>query len=186
MRFRRSVCCAATILGLFASGVMLSADGPLTLPFRSLLTSDAGIQLAIASCYRDSPTCHRLLDEIESSSTVVYLSRGQCQPGRGGSCLRFSAASPDARYLHIVLDKDLSGDYLLKLAAHEFQHVVEVVRAPQVVDRSSFRSLYQRIGFLIHGSGMREEWETDEAQRIALVVSKEASRSQRQALLASR
>lgn len=167
---------------------MLSADGPLTLPFKNLLTSDAGIQLAITSCYRDSPTCHRLLDEIESSSTVVYLSRGQCQPGRGGSCLRFSAASPDAnaRYLHIVLDEDLSGGYLLKLAAHELQHVVEVVRAPQVVDRPSFRSLYQRIGFLIHGSGMREEWETDEAQRIALVVSKEASRTQRQALLASK
>lgn len=186
MKLRRSVCCAATILGLFASGVMLSADGPLTLPFRNLRTSDTGIYLAITSCYRDSATCHRLLDEIESSSTVVYLSRGQCQPGRGGSCLRFSAASPDARYLHVVLDRDLSGDYLLRLVAHELQHVVEVVRAPQIVDLPSFRSLYERIGFFVRGSGRREEWETDEAQRIALVVGKEVKRSERAALLASK
>jgi hypothetical protein len=186
MRFRVSVSCAATILGLFASGPMLSADGQPTLPFRNLVTSDAGINSAITSCYGYSLTCHRLLDEIELSSTVVYLSRGECQRGRGGSCLRFSAASSDARYLHIVLDKDLSGDYLLRLVAHELQHVVEVVRAPQVVDLASFRLLYQRIGFFIRGSGRREEWETEEAQRIALVVSKEASRFQRRALLASR
>src|SRR5690349_15189492 len=154
MRFRFLGWGAATILWLFNGGV-LSADHQRE-PFRKLRTSDAGITSALVGCYRYSSTCRALLDEIESSTTVVYLSRGQCEPGRGGSCLRFSGKSPDVRYLHIVLDRDLQGDYLLMLTAHELQHVVEVARAPEVVDVPSFRSLYERIGFFIRGSGRRE------------------------------
>ena len=184
MRFRLSVSCAATVLVLFASGTMLAADGQPPLPFRNLRTFDADVYSAITSCYSLSLTCHSLIDEIESSTTIVYLRRGQCQPGKGGSCVQFAAASPRARWLHVVLDKDRIGEYLVSSAAHELQHVVEVVRAPQILDLASFRSLYRRIGFFIRGSGMREEWETEEAQRIALVVSKEVRRSQRAARLA--
>src|SRR4029450_6688094 len=177
MRLRLSVSCAATLLGLFAAGTDLIAGDQPTWQFRNLRSSDVATQLALTVCYNHSLTCRQLLEEIDSSSTVVYLSRGQCRPGVGGSCLRFSAASPDARYLHIVLEKGLSGDYLLKLLAHELQHVVEVVRAPEVVDISSFRLLYQRIGFFLRGLGRQEDWETEEAQRIALVVSKEVARA---------
>ena len=184
MRFRLPVSCATTILVLFASGTMQAADGQLPSPFRNFRTSDAEIRSAISACYGYSLTCHQLIDEIESSSTFVYLSRGQCFLGRGGSCLRFSAASPEARYLHVVLDRDLTGDYLLKVTAHELQHVVEVARAPHVVDGASFRLLFARIGFFLRGSGMREDWETEEAQRMASVVSKEVKRSLRAAPLA--
>lgn len=184
MRFRLPVSCATTILVLFASGTMQAADGQLPSPFRNFRTSDAEIRSAISACYDYSLTCHQLIDEIESSSTFVYLSRGQCFPGQGGSCLRFSAASPEARYLHVVLDRDLTGDYLLKVTAHELQHVVEVARAPHVVDGASFRLLFARIGFFLRGSGMREDWETEEAQRMASVVSKEVKRSLRAAPLA--
>lgn len=175
---------APAILVLIASGPLLAAEGQPGSSFVNLRTSDADIHSAISACYAYSLTCHQLIDEIESSSTVVYLSPGQCLPGQGGSCLRFVTASPHARYLQIILDRDLSGGYLLKVAAHELQHAVEVVRAPQVVDRSSFRRLYERIGIFIYGSGMREDWETEEAQRIASVVSKEVRRSQRTVTLA--
>ena len=184
MRFRLPVSCATTILVLFASGTMQAADGQLPSPFRNFRTSDAEIRSAISACYDYSLTCHQLIDEIESSSTFVYLSRGQCFLGRGGSCLRFSAASPEARYLHVVLDRDLTGKYLLRVTAHELQHVVEVARAPHVVDVASFRLLFASIGFFLRGSGMREDWETEEAQRMASVVSKEVKRSLRAAPLA--
>ncbi len=95
----------------------------------------------------------------------------------------FSAAESGVRYLQIVLDKDLDDECLVAAAAHELQHALEVGRAPQVVDLKSLRLLYTRIGFSIHESGMREDWETEEAQRIALVVSKEVRRSQRADLL---
>ena len=184
MRSRFSVSCAGAILVLFASGTMLAADGLAPLPFRNLRTFDPEIYSTITACYSHSLTCHRVIDEIESSSTIVYLLRGRCRSLQGGSCVRFAAASPVARWLHVVLDSNHRGQVLLSSTAHELQHVLEVVRAPQVVDVASFRSLYQRIGFFIHGSGMREEWETEEAQRIASVVSKEVKRSQRAALLA--
>jgi len=184
MRFRLPAFCATTILLLFGSETIQGADGQPASPFRNFRTSDAEIRSAISACYGDSLTCHQLVDEIESSSTFVYLSRGQCLLGQRGSCLRFSAASSEARYLHIVLDRDLTGQYLLKVTAHELQHVVEIVRAPHVVDAASFRLLFARIGFFLRGSGMREDWETEEAQRIASVVSKEVKRSQRTAALA--
>jgi hypothetical protein len=183
MEFRHSMTRAAAIVILFGSATTLAAEEPRALPFRHLATSDAALVSAISACYSHSLTCQRLIDEIESSSVLVYLRRGQCQFGRGGSCLLFSGATPGFRYLQIVLDKDLEDQCLISAAAHELQHVVEVVRAPQVVDVASLRSLYQRIGFFIRGSGMREEWETFEAQRIALVVGKEVRRSQRAVLV---
>jgi hypothetical protein len=186
MRFRLPASCATTILVLFASGAMQAADPQPPSPFRNFRTSDPGIRSAISACYGYSLTCHQLIDEIESSSTFVYLMRGQCLLGQGGSCLRFIAASPEARYLHVVLDKALFRNDLLSVTAHELQHVVEVVRAPHVVDVASFRSLFARIGFFLRGSGMRESWETEEAQRIASVVSKEVRRSLRAELLASK
>ena len=186
MRFRLPASCATTILVLFASGTIQAADPLPPSPFRNFRTSDAEIRSAISACYGYSVTCHQLIDQIESSSTFVYLSRGQCLPGQGGSCLRFSAASSEARYLHVVIDRDLSWDCLLKVTAHELQHVVEVVRAPHVVDVASFRLLFARIGFFLRGSGMREDWETEEAQRIASVVSKEVRRSLRADPLAFR
>ena len=184
MRLRFTTWYSAAIVVLFASGRMLAAEGQPGLSFTNLRTSDSEIHSAISACYAHSLTCHQLIDEIESSSTVVYLTPGKCLPGRGGSCLRFVTASAFARYLQIILDRDLSGGYLLKTAAHELQHAVEVVRAPQVVDHDSFRRLYERIGIFLYGSGMREDWETEEAQRIASVVSKEVKRSLRAAPLA--
>jgi hypothetical protein len=179
MKFRLTMSCAAAILLLFASRATLASDGQPATTLRNLRISDAEIASAISACYDRSQTCHQLIDEIESSPTVVFLTPGQCLPPRGGSCLRFVTASSHARYLQIVVDRDLNGRPLLKALAHELQHVVEVVRAPQVVDRSSFRMLYERIGFLVSGSLMREDWETQEAQRIASIVSKEITRAQR-------
>jgi hypothetical protein len=183
MRLRLSVTCAATVIVLLTSAATRAADGQGPLPFRNLQTSDSGILSAISACYSRSITCRRLIDEIESSSTIVYIRPGQCQFGIRSSCLIFSAAQAGVRYLQIVLDKDLTDDFLVAAAAHELQHAVEVVRAPEVGDLKSFRLLYVRIGFCIRESGMREDWETDEAQRIALAVSKEVRRSQRADLL---
>jgi hypothetical protein len=184
MRLRFTTWCSAAIVVLLASGPMLAAEGQPGLSFTNLRTSDSEIHSAISACYAHSLTCHQLIDEIESSTTVVYLTPGKCLPGQGGSCLRFVTASPHARYLQIILDRDLRGGYPLKTAAHELQHAVEVVRAPQVVDHASFRRLYERIGIFLYGSGMREDFETVEAQRIASVVSKEVKRSQRAVTLA--
>ena len=130
MRLRLSVPCAATVIVLLTSSAALAADTPHVLAFRNLRTSDREIVSAITACYSRSITCRRLIDEIESSSTTVYIRPGQCQFGVRSSCLVFSAAQAGVRYLQIVLDKDLTDDCLVAAAAHELQHAVEVVRAP--------------------------------------------------------
>ena len=110
----------------------------------ALLTGDPHGDLGLLWLLADMPSADR---SDAASSTFVYLSRGQRLPERGGSCLRFSASSPEAGSLHIVLDGDLHGRYLVEVTAHELQHVVEVLRAPHVVDVDSFRLLFARIQF---------------------------------------
>jgi hypothetical protein len=179
MRHGFPACSVAVVIALFGSGIGPASGADCLLPFRNLHTSDAEAASAVIRCYEHSPTCHRIIDDIESTSTVLLIRHGECQPGKGGSCLQFARTLPDARYLHVVLDRNLYGQALLSVTAHELQHALEVVRAPEVVDVHSFRSLYKRIGFLRSASREHEDWETEEAQRIARVVSKEVSQSKR-------
>jgi hypothetical protein len=169
----------ALVIALLGSGPGPASGATCLLPFRNLHTSDAQAASAIIRCYEHSPTCHRIIDEIESSSTVLLIRHAECQLGKGGSCLQFARTLPDARYLHVVLDRNLFDQSLLSVTAHELQHALEVVRAPEVVDLPSFRSLYKRIGFLRSALREREDWETEEAQRIARIVSKEVSQAKR-------
>ena len=59
------------------------------------------------------------------------------------------------RYLHVVLESTLIGEHAVALLGHEMQHVVEVVRAPWVVDRQGFAALYRSIGHACDGPGER-------------------------------
>jgi hypothetical protein len=184
MRRRFPAWTAAIVMAVLGSGDALASDATCLLPFRNLQTFDAEPASAVMTCYEKSPTCRRIIDEIEMSTTVLLIRHGECEPGKGGSCLRFARTLPEARYLHVVLDRNLLGRYLLGAMAHELQHALEVVRAPEVVDVPSLRSLYKRIGFFQYASREREAWETEEARRTASVVCKEIRQSRKTAAAA--
>jgi hypothetical protein len=184
MRRRFPAWTAAMAIGVFGPGTGLASDSQSLLPFRNLHTSDAKPAGAVMRCYEKSPTCRRIIDEIEMSTTVLLIRHGECELGKGGSCTRFARTLPEARYLHVVLDRNLVGPSLLGVTAHELQHALEVVRAPEVIDLPSLRSLYKRIGFFQYASREREVWETEEARRIASVVCKEIRQSRKTAVAA--
>ena len=58
-----------TVLVTAATGLAAGAERQWT--FRHLQTSGGQIASAIEACYRLSPACQRLIDEIEASSTIV-------------------------------------------------------------------------------------------------------------------
>ena len=171
---------------LLGSVVTLAAEQPYSLRFANVRSWESDMRLAMTICYEQSATCRRLIETIESSSTVVYVNTGLCRTRpQPSSCLTFMSDGGGYRYLRVSLDPALRGDTLIKILAHELQHAVEIVRAPQVIDTHTMRALYERIGYPLDPYGKRVDWETVDAQRVGELVSSELKQA-RKALLQAR
>jgi hypothetical protein len=186
MRTRIQFQRAALAIGLFGSAATLAADQPIR--FQNIRIKETPVQLALTSCYDGSPTCRNLIDTIESSTTIVIVRLGYCKTVTAtlASCLHFMADTPGFRYLRITLDPALHGDVLTKMLAHELQHAVEILRAPEVTDHVSLRALYERIGYRSDTYGSNYVWETADARRTTEVVQDELRQARKVSLQARR
>ncbi len=124
---------------------------------RSPLLSDA-----ISTGTERSATFRALVDRIERSDLIVYVTCAKFSSTtlRGRTWL--AAARPGARYVRVDIRCYGLSVVFPSILAHELQHVVEIAAEPLVVDDRSFARLYSTIGF-------REcdtEFETSEAQRV--------------------
>jgi hypothetical protein len=115
-----------------------------------------------------------LLDELERTDVIVHLVV-LVGPQSGGiekapAWLSFTVATDKSRYLRATLDTWQAGYWdSIPLLAHELQHALEVARAPEVRDASTFERLYQRIGW---GTGA-SAFETAEARATTRAVRAE-------------
>jgi hypothetical protein len=100
----------------------------------------------IAHGTKRSATFRTLVDTISKSDLVVYLETTKRLPAGLDGRLMFLTAAGGVRYLHVQITSELGLDQLVAIAAHEFQHAVEVAAHPEVHDAASLASLYQRIG----------------------------------------
>ena len=179
MRARIQVLCVVLAVVLLGRVVTLAADPPGRSRFQNVRVTEPDLSLAVTTCYENSVTCRRLLDEIESSTTIVYVRTALSRTSTRTSCLTLMTGSADYRYLRITLDPALRGDRVVVMLSHELQHAVEVVRMPDVVDADTMRALYRAIGYSLGASGTREDWETLEAKRVAGAVSDELHRARK-------
>lgn len=95
-----------------------------------------------------SPTFRDLVNQLEASDVVVYVSFGRLSnPGIAGQ-IQFVAAAGGTRYLQILVTHlpDPSG---LAILGHELRHAVEIAATPSVVDAGSLARCYARIGFKV-------------------------------------
>jgi hypothetical protein len=93
-----------------------------------------------------SATFKRLVDELEGTSTIVYVERGICAFGHFKACLPHSiTVAGDTRYLRIIVE---GGDGVTELAVigHELQHALEIARAPNIRSADDITELFRRIG----------------------------------------
>jgi hypothetical protein len=186
MRTRIHMQCAGLALILFGSVVTRAAGQTYPLRFENVRSWETDMRLAMTTCYQQSATCRRLIETIESSTTIVYVNTGRCRRRPlPSSCLTFMAEADGYRFLRVSLDPALRGDTVIKILAHELQHAVEIVRAPQVIDTHTMRALYERIGYPLDPYGNRADWETVDAQRVGELVSRELKQA-RKALLQAR
>jgi len=95
-----------------------------------------------------SPTFRDLVNQLEASDVVVYVSFGSfSNPGIAGK-IQFIAAAGGSRYLQVVVAHlpDPSG---LAILGHELRHAAEIAATPSVVDNESLAQCYARIGFRV-------------------------------------
>ena len=177
---------AGLLTVLLGSVATLAADTPCAPRFQNLRSTEAKVVLALTACYDRSSTCRRLIDTIEDSTTIGYMNTGWCRGSTPSSCLHFMGTGASYRFLRITLDPALRGDTVIEMLAHELQHAVEIVRAPDVNDMDTLRALYRAIGYRRGSFVTRDEWETDDAQRVADFVGSELKQGRKAFLQARR
>lgn len=127
-------------------------------------------ELAIGA--RLSPTLSRLVDHLEESDVVVYLTFDRMPTSNTAGHISLIAAVPGRRYLRIAIDRRIVGCQRLALLGHELQHAVEIADAATVVDAESVASLYRAIGF--RNDSRRDSYESRLAIQTGRQVQREA------------
>jgi hypothetical protein len=110
-------------------------------------SSEQELLEALADGARVSPTLRQLVDRIEASDVVVYLTFDRSpSPATSGHPSLISAV-PGRRYLRVSIDRRLAGCKRVAILGHELHHAVEIADAPSVTDDTALAALYRRIGF---------------------------------------
>ena len=95
-----------------------------------------------------SPLLQSLFVRLESSDVVVYV---RCDRQlRAELSGRLSYVATAGRLRYVIARVGYIGDRLRQIAVvgHELRHAVEVAETPEIVDRVSLQSAYERIGYV--------------------------------------
>lgn len=130
----------------------------------------------LSSLLRDgtsrSATLKTLVDRIETSNVIVYVTLNPLMKSNLSGTLTWMARSGEFRYLRASIGPHLTPTQMLATIAHELQHAVEVIDDETVTDENGLVALYRRIGRQ-SGTSSPSRWETDAAQRTGFQVKKE-------------
>jgi hypothetical protein len=126
----------------------------------------------IADGLRRSPTLRSLVDRIEASNVIVYVGGNPLMKKHLSGALSFVTTAGNFRYVRATINADQLNDVMISTLAHEFQHVVEVIDEPSVVDDDSLVRLYRRIG-VSNNERRTTGWETLAAQAMGAQVRRE-------------
>jgi hypothetical protein len=161
-----SVCLVTLSHAAFAGPSPMRPGGPRIRP------QDTRIARFLSDGLKRSPTMRALVDRIEASNVIVYVGAKPLMKSHLSGALSFVTSAGDYRYVRAMINADLLPDLMIATLAHEFQHVLEVIDAPSVVDDKSLVNLYRSIGV---SSTERQltGWETHAAQAMGAQVRRE-------------
>jgi hypothetical protein len=107
---------------------------------------------AVADGALTSPTLHQLVERLEASDVVVYLTFDPSPSPHTSGHLSLISAVPGRRYLRVSIDRHRTGCQRIAILGHELHHAVEIAESPSVTDDATLMALYQRIGFKSAGA----------------------------------
>lgn len=119
-----------------------------------------------------STTFKALVDRIEASNVIVYISRNPLMKPTLSGTLTWMTRAGDYRYVRASISPDLTFDQAIATVAHELRHAVEVIDDESVSDEKTLVALYRRIGHQ-SSAAAPSRWETAAAQETGFQVRRE-------------
>ncbi len=152
-------------------GIAAVQDGT-TIGFPRVRSEYPAIAGAIATGLDQSAVFRRLVETIDASDGLVYISEGTCYNGVQ-ACLKLSVTiSGPNRLLHVLVDsRKATGCRLIGSIGHELQHAIEGLSEVSIRSDFAIFNFFQRIGPTSAG-----RFETQLAVRTGLAVEREACR----------
>lgn len=140
----------------------------------------------LADAAERSSIVRSLMEELERTDLVVYITDLMPVPSGPSSYLTFLSREATMRYVLVRIDHWRSSPYeRIAMLGHELQHALEVAAAPEVHDANGLARLYRRIGW----EGQPDRFETaaarDTGDRVRGEVSRHASRKRAPVIAAS-
>jgi hypothetical protein len=162
---------ATAFLGVAAGARGSTADDPPTAHVRS---ESAAIVALIARSREASPTFRRLVERIDSSDGVVYVSDAACLDGQR-ACFIGVSMGGSRRNLWVHVDVHRHDDNLdvIRSIAHELRHTLEVLEVPSITSTAAMLLFYQGLGY----RGGARSYETQAAVDAGEVVRDEVRAS---------
>jgi hypothetical protein len=137
---RRHLSAATLLLITCAAPAMAERNGPF------LRTDDARLAAALVRGWDDSPTFRAIVDRLDGSDLIVYVSRGSLS-GQTSASTQLLTWTGGYRYVRVTLELDPDTDVGVAMLGHELRHALELADAPWVRDDGAVLSLYREIGY---------------------------------------
>ena len=112
-------------------------------------TTDYRLTAAVETGVRESATFRQLVDRINASDVVVYVTADPSElPSGVDGQLTFLSATGGFRYVVVRVNVKLSPPRLVSLLGHELQHAREIADTEAIVDSPSMARAYAgRLGY---------------------------------------
>jgi hypothetical protein len=109
-------------------------------------TLDARLDVLVAEGLRLSPTLRALVDRLNDSDVIVFITCERDPAARSAGRLNFMTAAGGVRYVVVRLKQGLPRPRAIAMLAHELQHAAEVADDASIVDEQSMEQAYERLG----------------------------------------
>ena len=131
---------AALLLVACASPALAERNGPF------LRTEDSRLAAALMRGRDESPTFRAIVNRLDASDLIVYVSRGSLA-GQTSASTQLLSWTGGYRYVRVTLELDPDTDVGIAMLGHELRHALELADAPWVRDDAAVLSLYREIGY---------------------------------------
>jgi hypothetical protein len=121
-----------------------------------------GAQRLVDEGAQRSAIVRALIERLEASDVVVYVSEDEGMADGVAGQLTFVSAVGGRRYVRVRIRRQESRDYEVAILGHELQHAVEIAGAPEVIDQPSMANFYSREG-TDQSHGQRDRFDTQAA-----------------------
>jgi hypothetical protein len=141
-----------TLAFLFLASTLEPLASERVVPDPHIRSAEPELLGAVTDGAHASPTLHQLVERLEASDVIVYLTFDRSPAPHTSGHLSLISTVPGRRYLRVSIDRRYTACQRIAILGHELHHAVEIAESPSVTDDTTLVALYLRIGFRSAGA----------------------------------